>query len=150
MTETRSWTIPAAAPITFDATKYILTTSSVANMDDKVYAVTLTEAAVYGGNTFSANVAFSITVTDSCLTTVITPFTVASFSLENGKTNTANFNEPTDSAATAVSKPTICGARSYQVLETISGSDVAQTIVTVSTITAGVEYKLTTTTMQEA
>lgn len=70
-------------------------------MDDKVYAVTLSEAAVYGGTTFSANVAFSITVTDSCLTTVITPFTVNSFSLENGKTNEATFNEPTDSAATA-------------------------------------------------
>jgi len=84
LAETRSWTIPSGAPLTFDATKYILTASSSRNLDDNIYSVSLSESAVYSGSTFSNSVTFSVTVTDPCLTTVITPFTIADFSLENG------------------------------------------------------------------
>ena len=122
--ETRSWTIPAGAPLTFDATKYILTASSSTNTDDKLanYPVTLTESAVYSGTTFSANTPFTVIVTDPCLTTSITAFTLATFSLENGKSKEVLFNRPTDTAAVAVSKPNICGARIYTVKEVINGA----------------------------
>ena len=150
MAETRTWTIPSGAPLTFDATKYILTASSSRGLDDNVYQVSLSESATYGGNTFSNTVTFSVTVTDPCLTTVITPFSLNSFSLENGKTHTQDFTRPTDSAADAVSKPNICGTRYYTVKETIGGIDVAQTIVTISTVTADTTYRLTTNTMLES
>jgi hypothetical protein len=107
-------------------------------------------AAVYAGTTFTNSVTWQVTVTDPCLTTVITPFTLESFALENGKTMTKDFTRPTDSAANAVSKPNICGARTYQVKEVIGGTDVSQTIVTISTVTDGTTYRLTTNTMMEA
>jgi hypothetical protein len=37
LAETRTWTIPTGAPLTFDATKYILTASSSRNLDDNIY-----------------------------------------------------------------------------------------------------------------
>jgi hypothetical protein len=81
-------------------------------------------AATYSGSTFTNSVTWQVTVTDPCLTTVITPFTLESFELENGKTMTKDFTRPTDSAADAVGKPNICGARIYTVKEVISGNDV--------------------------
>ena len=35
--ETRTWTIPAAAPFTTDSTNYIMAVSSKRNLDDGVY-----------------------------------------------------------------------------------------------------------------
>lgn len=35
--ETRTWTIPSGAPLTFDSTKYILTAASSRNLDDNIY-----------------------------------------------------------------------------------------------------------------
>ena len=48
------------------------------------------------------SVSFQITVTDPCLTTVITPFTIADITQAAGVTIETIFNEPADSAGTAV------------------------------------------------
>lgn len=56
-------------------------------------------------------------MTDPCLTTVLTDFTVPNVSIEAGLTDVFEFIEVTDSAATAVSQATICGERTYTVYE---------------------------------
>jgi len=52
-------------------------------------------------------------MTDPCLTTKFTEFSIPDVSIEAGLTNTFNFVEVTDSAAITVNNPTICGARAY-------------------------------------
>jgi len=89
-------------------------------------------------------------VTDPCITTVLTDFTVPNVSIEAGLTNTFSFIEVKDSAATAVSNPTICGARTYTVYKIDgSGAQVAQSIVTFTRDATGAAHTLTTVTMNE-
>lgn len=64
-------------------------------------------------------ISFDITVTDPCLTTVITPFDLNSgndITQEAGQIIETNFNEPDDSAGTAVGDQTICGPKTYEVI----------------------------------
>ena len=61
-------------------------------------------------------ISFQITVTDPCLTTVITPFTIADITQEAGVTVETVFNEPDDSAGTAVGDQSICGPKTYEVV----------------------------------
>jgi len=64
-------------------------------------------------------------VTDPCLTTVITDFTLTDMTIRCGDTLTQDFNWPTDSAAIAVNAPDICGTRTYTLYEIISGANTA-------------------------
>jgi hypothetical protein len=91
-------------------------------------------------------VPFDVTVVDVCLTTTITPFAltdmtfaVGDFSIY-GTITDQNFNEPTDSAAVAVGDPTICRAKTYEVVYAADGA--AQSLVTINTITADDEFQL--------
>lgn len=95
--------------------------------DRNAYTVKLIDSANYAGTgvTYSNEVEFSITVTDPCLTTVLTDFAVTPVSVEAGLTNEFDFVEVADSAATAVSSPTICGARTYTVVEMVGGVETA-------------------------
>lgn len=152
---TFTWTIPAGAPITEDTASpknpYKLTVTTTDPKKDASYPVSLKVSAFYGGlsATFEKTLTYNIVVTDPCLTTVITPFTITNITIECGQTNNQLFNEPTDSAATAQGTATICGPRSYVVKEIVAGVDTAQTMITVSTVTSGVQYKLTSTTSDE-
>lgn len=87
---------------------------------------------------------------DPCLTTVLTDFNVPDVSIEAGLTNNFEFDEVTDSAAIAVSKPTICGARTYTVYKLDQQSQQqAQTLVTFTAGVNGGKHTLKTVTMNE-
>ena len=81
------------------------------------YDLKLINSANYAGTgvTYSNNVAFTVTVTDPCLTTTFTDFTIPNVSIEAGLEDVFSFAEVTDSAAIAVNNPTICGTRTYTV-----------------------------------
>ena len=64
-------------------------------------------------------ISFDVTVTDPCLTTVFTTFDLNSGNLitqEAGVSVDTVFNEPDDSAGTAVGDQSICGPKTYQVV----------------------------------
>ena len=87
---------------------------------------------------------------DPCKTTVLTDFSVPDVSIEAGLTDNFLFSEVTDSAATAVSKPTICGARTYTVYKLDAQSkQQAQTLVTFIAGANGAKHTLKTVTMNE-
>lgn len=82
-------------------------------------------------------ISFDITVTDPCLTTVITSFDINSgnsITQEAGVVVNTQFNEPNDSAGTAVGDQSICGPKTYSVV--YASDDSAQTLVTIQTLTA--------------
>ncbi len=90
------------------------------------------------------------------MTTILTDFAVPPVSIEAGLTDTFSFIEVTDSAATAVSNPTICGARTYTVVEMVDAGDgngpqeTAQSIVTFNNDPTGAAHTLVTYTENEA
>ena len=118
LTNSFTWEIPAGSPITKTGNYSIRVSSNIAAQRN-TYNVKLINTANYAGTgvTYSNNIPFTVTVTDPCLTTTLTDFAIPDVSIEAGLTNTFSFVEVTDSAATAVSKPTICGARTYTVYE---------------------------------
>lgn len=150
LAETFTWEIPSGAPITQTGDYTLRTTSNTAS-DRNNYTVKLIDSANYAGTgvTYSNEVSFSITVTDPCLTTTLTDFTIPNVSIEAGLTDTFSFIEVTDSAATAVTNPTICGARTYTVTELVAGVSTAQTIVTFNNDASGAAHTLVTVTMDE-
>ena len=155
LVEDRTWTIPAAAPITEDGSDpYILAVASDVGTDRDIYTVTLANSALYEttGVTYANTVTFDIAVVDPCLASEaneIDAFSIEAVAIEAGLTNLATFAEATDTAAAAVSNPTICGARTYTVVEVVSGVEQEQSIVTYSEEEAGVSHTLTTTTQDE-
>ena len=116
LAETFTWEIPAGAPITKTG-DYIVRVETEDAAKRGEYDVKLINSANYAGTgvTYSGETPFKITVTDPCLTTTLTDVSVPNVSIEAGLSNTFSFIEVTDSAATTVSKPTICGARTYTV-----------------------------------
>ena len=117
-----------------------------------VYSVKLINSANYAatGVTYSNEISFDVTVTDPCLTTTLTDFALPPVSIEAGLTNIFNFAEVTDSAAIAVSNPTICGARTYTVYKIdANNAEVAQAIVTFTADPTGAAHELKTLTMNE-
>mgnify|MGYP000881288913 CR=1 FL=1 len=94
---------------------------------------------------------------DPCLTTVITPFTIGTvgagashgtITQEAGQVIETQFNEPDDSAGTAVGDQSICGPKTYTIVNRADGS--AQTLVTLTTVTANTLHKLVSQTQSEA
>ena len=57
-----------------------------------------------------------------------------------------NFNEPDDTAGSAVGDQSICGPKTYEV---VYDDYTAQTLVTIETVTADTEHKLTSVTNDE-
>ena len=89
-------------------------------------------------------------MTDPCLTTTLAAINVPDVSIEAGLTDTFSFAEVTDSAADAVSNPTICGARTYTVYELdADDNQVAQSIVTFNNDSNGLAHTLVSVTMNE-
>ena len=131
LTESITWTLPNFSPIVVDTSnKYKITVRSTRNLDDKVYPLIIRNTVSYlnsAGQTqnWTPQQSFSVTITDPCLTTVITDFTLDNITIKCGETKTVDFNWPTDSAALAVNSPDICGTRTYTLTEVISGADVA-------------------------
>jgi hypothetical protein len=116
------------------------------------YNVKLINSANYAstGVTYSNETPFVVTVVDPCLTTTLTDLTVPDVSIEAGLKNTFTFAEVTDSAATAVTNPTICGARTYTVYKLDgAGAQTAQTLVTVVVDPSKAAHKLETLTNDE-
>jgi hypothetical protein len=139
LTETFTWELPAGGFVT-QLNNYSIKAESETASHRGVYNVKLIDSANYAGTgvTYSNETPFTVTMVDPCLTTTLTDFTVPAVSIEAGLTNTFNFVEVTDSAATAVSKPTICGARTYTVYKLDSNSaQQAQTLVTFTAGTGG-------------
>ena len=126
LTETFTWEIPSDAPIT-ETGDYTIQVSSNDAADRNVYTVKLIDSANYPGTgvTYSNEISFDVTVTDPCLTTTLSSLTVPNVAVEAGLTDTFTFAEITDSAADAVSSPTICGERTYTVYE-LDSSNVEQ------------------------
>lgn len=124
LAETFTWEIPAGAPIT-QTGSYTIRTESEEAADRNTYTVNLINSANYAGTgvTYANNIEFVITVTDPCLTTTLTDFTIPNVSIEAGLEDVFSFAEVTDSAAIAVSKPTICGARTYTLYEIDGNGD---------------------------
>lgn len=155
LTETYGWTIPTDAPIVSANTypeAYTLTTSSYDALTRGDYDVNLAFSGRYEttGVLYTNDISFTITVTDPCITTVLTDFTIPDVSIEAGLIDEHTFIEVTDSAATAVGDSTICGARTYEIFEvTIDPVDNVTEILTVvnfitlETLNAAVDYKLT-------
>jgi len=116
LVETFTWEIPSGAPIT-KTSDYVIRVETEVAAKRGEYDVKLINSAKYAGTgvTYANNTPFKVTVTDPCKTTVLTSVTVPNVSVQAGLTNEFSFIEVTDSAAIAVSKPTICGARTYTV-----------------------------------
>lgn len=126
LVETYTWTIPEGAPITQDTSsgsQYIVNVLSTDPSTHGSFAVTLGMSALYSTlqTTFTEDITFTVVVTDPCLTTEITTFTLVKMNMESGQTVTQDFNQPTISAGTAVSNQDICGAYTYTVFEVVSG-----------------------------
>ena len=154
LSETFAWTFspsPADPVTTYNLSPYNLLISSTTNADAAVYSATLTNAVSYSGQNWMPSITFDITVTDPCLTTTITSFDINvgnSITQEAGVVVENQFNEPDDSAGTAVGDQSICGPKTYSVV--YAADDSAQTLVTVETITANTLHKLVSTTVNEA
>ena len=80
------------------------------------------------------SITFTITVTDPCLTTVIDPFVINNITQEAGVSIDTVFDEPDDSAGSAVGDQSICGPKTYEVV--YRADDSAQTLITIETISA--------------
>ena len=105
MSEVMAWSFnPSPAnPITTDnANPYTLLVSSAVNSDADVYSATLTNSVSYQGQSFLPSISFDITVIDPCLTTVIDALTINDITQETGVTVETVFDEPDDSAGSAV------------------------------------------------
>lgn len=89
-------------------------------------------------------------MTDPCLTTTLTDFSVPNVSIEAGLTDVFSFIEVTDSADEAVTLNEICGERTYTVYEIdANGDQQAQTIVVFARDATGAAHTLTSNTMDE-
>lgn len=135
LSENLVWSFnPALAPpiITNANSPYTLLLRSSTNSDAGVYTATLTNAISYQSQSFMPEISFQITVTDPCLTTVITSFDLNasnSITQEAGVTVETIFNEPADSAGTAVGDQSICGPKTYEVV--YRADKAAQSLVTI-------------------
>jgi GTP:adenosylcobinamide-phosphate guanylyltransferase len=159
LTEVFAWSFnpnPAPPLQTTNGQPYKLTISSTTNSHAAVYQATLTNSVTYQSQSFLPTVAFQVTVTDPCLTTVIAPFTIGTvasgashgvITQEAGQVIETTFTEPAHSEGTAVGSQSICGAISYTVTKRADGA--AQTLVTISTVTPNTTHKLTSTTNLE-
>ena len=133
LANTFTWEIPTGAPIT-QTSDYVIRVETEDASKRGTYTVKLINSANYAGTgvTYSNESEFVVTLTDPCQTTTLTDFSVPNVSVQAGLVDEFSFAEVTDSAATAVSKPTICGARTYTVYKIDNtGAQVAQTLVTV-------------------
>jgi len=97
LTNTFTWEIPAGAPIT-QTGNYEIRVSSNNAAQRGIYDVKLINSVIYAGtgSTYSNSIPFTVTVTDPCLTTSFTDFTIPDVLIEAGLTNTFNFVEVTD------------------------------------------------------
>jgi hypothetical protein len=136
-----TWTIPAGAPMAplnnpttlTSPDVYSLVVESTTPGDRRLYTVALACTATYytTGVQYSSSVSFELEVKDPCNdSNALTPFTITDVAVEAGLTAERTFNEPTDTQAVALSQSTMCGARSYQILEVIGGIENSQSIVT--------------------
>ena len=62
-------------------------------------------------------ITFNVIVVDPCISTVITVFTLADLSVINGATGTRTWSEASDSIQTKYNIPTLCGPRTYTLVE---------------------------------
>ena len=100
--------------------------------------------------TFTKDITFTVTVNDPCRTTTITPFVLNAMTLQAGQTVTQDFDQPLQSAGTAVNDQAICGTFTYTIYKIGAGdTNVAQTLVKESKV-AGIKHRLTATTQSEA
>ena len=81
LVETFTWTIPDGAPITENTdggSSYVIDVSSTTPSHDATYSVTLSLSALYATlvTTYTESITFDIVVTDPCLTTSITSFSL--------------------------------------------------------------------------
>jgi hypothetical protein len=146
LTQIMAWSFnPSPAnPITTDSgAPYTLLVSSAVNSDADVYTATLTNSVSYQGQSFMPSISFDITVIDPCLTTVITDFDIITDNIitqEAGVSVDTVFDEPDDSAGTAVGDQSICGPKTYEVVYRADNS--AQTLITIVEITPNTQHKL--------
>ena len=85
LVETFTWTIPAGAPITENgsSSRYDIDTISTDPAKHGTYDIKLKLSALYATlvATFEKEIDFTITVTDPCRTTTITPFVLTDMTI---------------------------------------------------------------------
>ena len=92
------------------------------------YSVTLTNNQRYLGVSYTSSFTFTVTVVDPCVNTVVTPVILADLTVVNGNTAVRTWSELTDSIQTKYNIPTLCGSRTYALVENNS-ADVSSWLV---------------------
>lgn len=81
------------------------------------YAVRLTNTSTYLGVTYTSFFDFNVVVVDPCINTIVTTFVIADLNVINGQTAFTSWSEATDSIQTKYNIPTLCGPRTYTLVE---------------------------------
>lgn len=117
LTGTPAWTIPATAPITESGSDpYVLTVTSTDGLAHHAVNPLIVQLdATYQGSSWSANLAFDVTITDPCRTSTITSITLVQMSVVLGVEGLQNFAEAIDSAGTTYGAA-VCGTRTYELV----------------------------------
>jgi hypothetical protein len=112
---------PPTGWITFDpATKAVRITTTDVSLHSST-AFNLRIKITRNQSNVTTNLDFTVTLNNPCLTTTVTTgsITIAAITTGVGLTHTtASYTQVADSAATTHSVPNLCGARTYQILDT--------------------------------
>lgn len=105
--KTFTWDIPSGAPAitAISDNSYGISVKSTDANHAGTPTVTLNISALHGATlvTYTNSVTFTVTLTDPCLTTIITNFSLPNKSMQTGQSVTWNYQEPTHSAGNTVS-----------------------------------------------
>lgn len=120
LTNSFSWTIDAASPISVDPDND--QAIRVVSLDkDKLgsHTVTLTNDITYPTQSFAETetITFDVTIIDPCLTTTVNSavFTPTTLTVTNGETADMTYTDVTDSVEVDNNIDTLCGSRSYTI-----------------------------------
>ena len=139
VTETITWTIPTAAPITVTSDKYVLSMVSTNGLaHHAVNKVIMKNKVQYDAQIWEPSIEFDINITDPCRTSTITAITLTPMTVVLGNEAFQSFTEAVDSAGTSYGA-TVCGARLYKILEYSTQKET--TVATVQNLGSG-NYKI--------
>ena len=124
LTEVITWTIPTGTPITEKAgDSYTLQVQSTDGLNHHATSTVIVKNRVTyiaGNQNWEPSIQFDIAVTDPCRTSTITPITInasSAMTVVLGQEALQQFSEAVDSAGTTYSDQTICGPRTYEIVD---------------------------------
>jgi len=79
------------------------------------HEVTMTNTLVYGGETWTPSITFTISVVDPCDSTEWVDFSISTLTTDNGVVGTVDFADVEDSVEVAKGINTLCGPREYSI-----------------------------------